>query len=571
MKVTSVDKNLQQILISGYYKIPRFQRPYSWDRENIEDFWNDTITDNEGDYFIGSMVVYKLNGNKLGLVDGQQRMTTVTMLLSVIREYFKKHGFDELARGTQNLIEKSDLDNQKHYVLQTETSYPYLQEYIQKFDEPEVEPSLKEEEKNLEKGFNLLRNKVGMALDAITSDSTIPDDDKKELIKRKLIEIRDKLLSLKLIFVELDNEDDAYIIFETLNTRGKDLRVSDLVKNHLTKLIKKKNKNVDLTKDKWQNSREIIEGSQAGINMDSFLLHYWLSKYEYTTQKKLFKLIKKTIKKPRAKAFLDDILESAKTYRGFQETSYRNWDKQELNLKYSLDAIQLFKVRQAIPMLLAVMSEYENRNIKLKHAKEIIKSIEYFHFIFTAVTSQRSSGGISFMYAHHARNLRSADNTNDKVQELNNLKVKLREKLPNKDEFLANFFEIEYSKTFTKQRKLVHYILRKFDEYNQTKGKTGNVIDYNSMTIEHVLPQNPSNASGNDDYHGLIGNLILVSGSLNSETLSNKPFSEKKRIFKDSKLVLDDVISNASKWEEEEIKERTRKIGSLCYEDIFKF
>ena len=103
---------------------------------------------------------------------------------------------------------------------------------------------LKEEEKNLEKGFYLLKSYIEDAIDSITKDSTISNEKKKDLIKKKLIEIRNKLLKLKLIFVELDNEDDAYIIFETLNTRGKDLRVSDLVKNHLTKILRRKNKNV---------------------------------------------------------------------------------------------------------------------------------------------------------------------------------------------------------------------------------------------------------------------------------------------------------------------------------------
>ena len=95
--------------------------------------------------------------------------------------------------------------------------------------------------------------------------------------------------------IVLDNEDDAYIIFETLNTRGKDLRVSDLVKNYLTKLLPKKNQDVDISKDKWTKARDLIEGSNADLNMDGFLHHFWLSKYEYTTQKKLFKLIKKVI------------------------------------------------------------------------------------------------------------------------------------------------------------------------------------------------------------------------------------------------------------------------------------
>jgi uncharacterized protein with ParB-like and HNH nuclease domain len=153
---------------------------------------------------------------------------------------------------------------------------------------------------------------------------------------------------LKVIYIELGNEDDAYIIFETLNTRGKDLRVSDLVKNHLTKMLPKKNKYVDLSKDKWTEARTIIEGSEADLNMDSFLHHYWLSKYEYTTQKKLFKSLKQTVKKSNAKGFLDQILNEAKVYRESLDTSYRNWAKEEAELRNSLNALRIFNVKWGI-------------------------------------------------------------------------------------------------------------------------------------------------------------------------------------------------------------------------------
>jgi uncharacterized protein with ParB-like and HNH nuclease domain len=59
MKIESTDQEVRTMLSSGYYRIPRFQRPYSWDRENIQDFWEDVIQENPQDYFIGSMVVYK--------------------------------------------------------------------------------------------------------------------------------------------------------------------------------------------------------------------------------------------------------------------------------------------------------------------------------------------------------------------------------------------------------------------------------------------------------------------------------------------------------------------------------
>ena len=74
-------------------------------------------------------------------------------------------------------------------------------------------------------------------------------------ISKRLAEIRDKLLALSLIFVELDDEDNACLVFETLNARGKDLRVSDLVKNHLARHLKKKTKTVDTFKVRWERVR----------------------------------------------------------------------------------------------------------------------------------------------------------------------------------------------------------------------------------------------------------------------------------------------------------------------------
>jgi uncharacterized protein with ParB-like and HNH nuclease domain len=74
MKIESHDQSIKEVPGSDYYVIPRFQRPYSWDSENISDFWNDVVVNSSSDYFIGSMVVYTLSG-KLGVVDGQQRVS----------------------------------------------------------------------------------------------------------------------------------------------------------------------------------------------------------------------------------------------------------------------------------------------------------------------------------------------------------------------------------------------------------------------------------------------------------------------------------------------------------------
>src|SRR4030042_6233456 len=122
MKINSIDRDLRELLNSAFYIIPRFQRPYSWDKENVQDFWNDAIANREDDYFIGSFVVYKIGEDSFGIVDGQQRITTITMLLCAIRDAFLVNGFVDLSEGMHGLIERKDINNRINYVLQTETS-----------------------------------------------------------------------------------------------------------------------------------------------------------------------------------------------------------------------------------------------------------------------------------------------------------------------------------------------------------------------------------------------------------------------------------------------------------------
>ncbi len=566
MKIKSDDRDIGDILGSGFYKIPRFQRPYSWDRENITEFWNDTIVDSDSDYFIGSMVMFKLGSSTCGIVDGQQRMTTIAMILCALRNAFNKEGIVDLANGIHQLIERNDINNKKTFILSPESSFPYFQEYIQKFGEPEVTPQVGGEEKNLESAFTFITSQIKAAIDAIKSDTTIGNEAKQERIKKKLISIRDKILGLKLISVELDDEDDAYIIFETLNTRGKDLNVSDLVKNQLTKMLKKKGE-VDTTKIKWEKILSTIQGSSSDISTDEFLHHYWLSKYDYVTVKKLFKNIKKSIKKDQYRGFLKELEQDVITYREIHETAYRKWSVDENAIKHAIDAFSVFRIKQQVPMVLSVMRDYKANILKKKHVEQILSAIESFHFVFTAVTSQRSSGGISQMYASCAKRLTTEPLQEKKIDELKELNKKLKEKLPKKEEFEIYFPQIFYTDNFTKQKPLVKYILSKIHAQENAIG----VFDYPSMTIEHLLPQSAIGTGDIDDsLVGQIGNLILVPKELN-ETLGGKPFVEKRDILTKAGFKLDEITLKAKDWGRPEICERTKYMANYAYETAWKF
>lgn len=150
MKIESSDSDIESLLASSYFYIPRFQRPYSWEEENIQDLWNDLISSQESEYFIGSMVVYRRDKQQFGIVDGQQRLTTLTILLCSIRDKFLEIAERDLAEGIHQLIERRDRSNNTQYVVKTETSFPYFQEHIQKFDsDPDVDVQIRAEERNL--------------------------------------------------------------------------------------------------------------------------------------------------------------------------------------------------------------------------------------------------------------------------------------------------------------------------------------------------------------------------------------------------------------------------------------
>lgn len=563
MKITCIDKDVRTVLESGFYEVPRFQRPYRWEREQVEEFWSDAIESKENDYFIGSMVLYKRRPSVFGIVDGQQRLTTITILLCALRDALQSIKEADAASGIHHLVERRNIDNEAVFVLKTETSYPYFQENIQRFGEPETEIDEHDEEVHLRQAADLLRLKIRSEQSSITLKSSSAE--RRHAKQREiLVGIRDKVLALKLIFVELDNEDDAYIVFETMNTRGKDLSVADLIKNQVLRLCRPTNNHVDRTRDRWEAIVEQIEDSEVDIRVNSFLHHFWLSQYAYVTEKKLFKDVKARVRdKGAAQRFLEDLENSAGIYRAIHEPACRKWQKQESKMRRSLEAIQLFRVKQCAPMLLAVMRCYGLGHLKLSDAQEILENIENFHFVFTAITSQRSSGGISFMYALHARELLAANSPDSRRSTLRGLRKKLRDRMPSYQEFEAGFEDLRFTTGYTRQKSLVQYVLHRLHEFQCPAV----AVSPDRMSIEHIAPQRPAAGKG-PQLVGAIGNLLLVTPELNSK-IGNKDLTTKKTHLKNAGFVLDDALEKATSWTDAEIGDRMTYLCKAAYEKVW--
>ncbi len=566
MLVTSNGRTVEGLLTAGFYKIPRFQRPYSWDRTNVEEFWSDVVA-SEGDYFIGSMVVYGSSGT-FGLVDGQQRLTTITLFLSALRNGFLSLDADKEAKGIQTMVERVDAQGDTRFVLQAETSHPFLQARVQSLPgKAQAEASSSPEERAIELAFGLLSRNVRSVLSAVDSNSSISAGKKAQAKLSELIKLRDKVLRLTVVLVEVDDEDDATMIFQTLNSRGKDLEVADLVKSHVLSLLKATNVDLDQARDRWNGILESFAESSVDITINRFLLHSWLSRHEYVGEKELFKAIKAYVKANNAQTFLDTLVEEARLYREAQEPAFRDWKKPQIPVKYALGALMLFRMRQPLPMVLSLLRAYETGAIKLATLVKAMRGLENYHFIATAVTNQPSSGGISRMYAAAARALLNARTPDGRIRVVNELLNKLRARLPSYAEFEASFLELRSSKIFTNQVPLVRYaLIRLHAEQQELVGSSP--VDFNQMTIEHLAPQNFKKGGVRMGDVARIGNLILVSQELNAE-LADKTFSAKRSILAQANVEAE--ILAEPKWTAREIETRGKRLAKLAFEQVWHF
>lgn len=563
MKIESSDTNIEQLFTSSFLLIPRFQRPYSWDDENIEDFWRDTVEENNDDYFIGSMVVYGSGRQQYGVVDGQQRLTTITILLCAIRDHFIKNDNENLAKGLHALIEKADRDSVQRFVLKTETSYPFFQERIQKYDDPDFNVVAQREEKRLETAYNLFFQKITEIILGIKEEKGQSKKEAKERVSVKLREIRDRILFLRLIKVELENEDDAYLIFETLNTRGKDLALSDLLKNHFTKLIKGR-QDVDYVKHMWTTIFDNLQGATVDIEPDTFFTNSWSSRFESTTQQKAYRKIKDAVKRQNAKHHLSQFATDSEHYR-FIFNPPLGRSNEERSIAKSLNAMRMFRITQQTPAILSLIRAQKLGIIRPRALARTLRAIENFHFLFTAITSSRSSGGISAMYTSFGRKIFESETPNDAGIVINELIEKLNEKKPSPTEILAGFENLHYTSAQPKQVQLIKYTLQKISKFQQLAF----MDDSSELTIEHIHPQSKEDGEWSIQTIGRIGNLILLPAKYNGE-LKDSSFSHKKRAFQQWPQTVPAEILEADEWNAESVRERTQKLALVAYEEVWK-
>ncbi|MDJ0775392.1 MAG: DUF262 domain-containing HNH endonuclease family protein [Mastigocoleus sp. MO_167.B18] len=554
------------------YVVPRFQREYSWTREKVSELWDDIVSNisinDDGsykheEYFIGSLVLIGDDKSvSMQIVDGQQRLTTLTILLSALCQRFVDIDKNNLANSIyENYIAGKDDEGNYYFKLEKETSKPFFQIAIQHIKKRKESPS-SEEEKSLLNSYDYLYSCI--SIESLKKKFGPIKVGNKFLYENILKAIRDQVVKyLKVIFITVAEEDDAYTIFETLNARGMDLSFVDLIKNKVFKSLKTTHPD-DFAKTQWKKLQNIIASRDGVGGLETFVRHWWIARYNYTSEDSVYKHFKKLWNSGEIKPenFLGELVSDAELYVKISSPVTEDFKQQEEKELYkSLLALKIFGIKQQRPFILNLFKARQKKKLTLTDVKDILYFIEKFHFTFNKICSMIPSG-IEKSYSNAASKLLKAKDRNLARKAIKEFRQTLQTKLPDKKMFKEGFSKLKFVKSNTKHKKLIQYIFNHIEVVKQIT----NEFKPDSITLEHILSQ----SSAAKDFVGAIGNLLPLGAELNEEA-GNKNFLEKIEIYRKSNFLLTQEFTQnvREKWGEKEIKARTNNLAEDCYDSMW--
>lgn len=534
-------------LVGGLDKvfiIPPFQRNYDWSYEQCDELFDDIVKayKNNTTHYLGNIVYYmgKNSGasfNELILVDGQQRITTILLLLCAIRDYSKQ---DDLKINSRYLI--NDTDIQKFRIKLKQTSYDYAS-FAAVIDGINLQESDQQSNviKNYKHFIELLKN----------SD-----------IEPK--EIYDTIQKLEVVDVNLEISDDlgkVQTVFEKINSTGKKLQPSDLIRNYLL-LATTSAEQEKLYNDYWIK----LEQQLGNDNISRFAKYYLITKlYEDVQNDNIYKSFKEYFdlnKFPHVE-ILNDMLKYSEFYSWII-----NENCPDTKLNITIEILNLLKTDDLYPLYLILFEKLYTCNIS--ELRNIMDLLSDFMLRYRIVSPSGGGGALrSSIYGLVEKIVGEIIplNYSSVLFELSNSPTPAS-RFPSDDEFkeqLKNSVYTAYARALLYKMELI--------ERNNIP------VKLNKITIEHLMPQTRTkwwiNYLGGEEeteriyntYLNCIGNLAPISGSYNSKN-SNKPWNEKVENLKNVQFVITSSTSQCSTWKEPDIIKRNEEIAKRACKEI---
>lgn len=542
--------------------IPRNQRKYVWEEKQWRELLSDILyikkrqeaVQDEINHFLGSFVLQE-SENKYEIIDGQQRITTLLIILSAICVIFNEYGNDEEhGRTRQNLAGNIGLKSQ--YIRMENDNISNIRVIIEQASEYRknltskniLDPSLVDKSNDTNRKVFSCFHFYYHSLKE--SCSTIED----------IISVREVILDMKVIHIKSKNELDCYDIFEILNARGVDLEDSELLKNYIFKYSQPKY-TIDRAKEIWAKVEKNME--ECNGNMEQFLSHFVTYRYYKPTKDEgVFRIIKLNTDKQSVNELLDDIFEASERYIWF-------YSPEKIPNRILSDCFEYFKLvnhRQFRPLFMSILEAFDKQYINEKVMNNICKYLRNFSFAFTLVMGNNSN-----MIDSKIHSLSKEIYNNPSEESINKIKTELQIFYPEYKEFERAFLNLGFSNknkqySNSNNRRRVFYILKQIEEYRQETKEL--VCNTDECNIEHIM-----NDSENISITSQIGNLLLLSEHINNK-MGNASFVEKKKKLEHSKLM---TVQNFLKyyrdketWTNEMIEERTKKLAKLAYDNVWR-
>jgi uncharacterized protein with ParB-like and HNH nuclease domain/predicted transport protein len=527
------------------YLIPLYQRTYNWGYEQCARLWNDIInlhtTKREG-HFIGSIVRIDEEapaGFTLAMIiDGQQRLTTLTLLLLALRDYAASNpecGVNPNKITNTLLVNQYESGDQKYKLILTQSDKEMLIAKLENKPTP------------MEKKSRVLEN-YDFFFQQIRKREIAPED------------LYDAIGKLQIVDIVLDRQcDDPQAIFESLNSTGMDLSDSDLIRNYLLMGLDPDSQ-ANVYNNIWRPTELLFDYEHQSQLLDDFFRNYLTMKLGRIPRKKeVFKEFRAYHSRSKINIveLCKDILVFAQYYSDMHFV--RSTDAK---LKALYGEMKAIRMEVAYPFLLKAHSDFAKDVITIEELREIIQLC--ISYVLRRAVCDIPTNSLNKTFATMKNDVRE----HDYVVSVKAFFILLEtyKVFPTDDQFIETFISRD---VYNMNR--CRYILGSLENWDNKS-----VVSVENLTVEHIIPQNKHLSNewkdelGSDwkdiqkKYLHTIGNLTLT--AYNSE-MSDASFRQKMNMnggFKESALRLNKYVVAQSRWGEEQVVERAESLGEIA-------
>ncbi|MCY4515522.1 MAG: DUF262 domain-containing HNH endonuclease family protein [Candidatus Tectomicrobia bacterium] len=549
MNFNTANHTFRQLMANGLsYRVPLFQRDYAWSADEWDDLWHDFVglfgPQAEPAHYMGYLVLQSADNRVFDIIDGQQRMTTLSLLVLGAVSHLTGLATPgdpddpQLRRAAQlrdgyvgyldpvSLVPRSKLTLNRH-------NDQFYQNYLVPLEQI-PQRGLSASEHLLRRGFYWFKERIS---------DRYPDSG--ESVARFIDVAVDKLF---FTVITVTDELNAFKVFETLNARGVRLSATDLLKNHLFSVVSRsdvRETEVAALENRW----ESIVGLLGSESFPEFLRFYWNSCNRLVRKSELFKAIRGSVTE-RGKVFelVRDLDRHARVYSALRSPEDHSWTTEERD---SLSQLQMFNVRQPLALLLAAFDRFDGDR---RGFQRLLHAIAVVSFRYNVICS-RQSNEQEVVY-----NRIAVDISSGRLPTPNSAIAELRRVYPDDGEFRASFADKVLRTTSSRNRKVARFILFRLERH-VSKGAH---FDFESARydIEHVLPERPEGGWDQFDeqqreaFTYRLGNLSLLATPTNRDA-GNAEFAEKRMAYSQSEFAITRRLSEEyDAWNVEKIRSR---------------